>query len=227
MNRSSWLGLAAAAAAISVLLLIAILVPSERQTPALLCAAMLTALAIVFLFLWPQIGRHDSESARMAMVGVVGGLSLMLPAGAAASLLAALTGHDTISFALDVLVIGSFVVGIALARIGANTITEHAQLVDVPSQHGQWQTQVGQLIPLCPDETTRTPVARLAEAMRYAARDISGQHGQENERISAGIVELERALRDKERDAALVTIGAIEIALAQRELALKTQRSKV
>lgn len=227
MNRSSWLNLAAAAAAITVVAMVAILAPPIAQTPALLCATLLLACAVSFLFLWPGIGGRDHESASIAMLGPVGSLSLATLAGAAAALAAALSGHDALSFALDVLVIGGFVAGIALTRASADTVARHAQVSQTPSLHGQWQARIGQLAALCADATSRASVGRLAEALRYAARDLPGHASAENAQVNASIAELEQGLREKQPAAVQAAMDAIEAALARRELELKAMRSKV
>jgi hypothetical protein len=216
------LNLAAAAAAITVVSMVAILAPPISQTPALLLAC-----AVAFLFLWPGIGGRDHESARIAMLGPVGSLSLATLAGAAAALAAALSGHDALSFALDVLVIGGFVAGIALARASADTIARRAQVSQTPSIHGQWQGRVGQLAALCADAASRASVGRLAEALRYAARDLPGHASAENAQVNASIAELEQGLREKQPAAVQAAMDAIEAALARRELELKAMRSKV
>jgi len=226
LNRSSWLNLAAAAAALSALSITAILVPSELRTPAVLCSAVLLACATGLLLLWPRIGSRDSQGVRLAMLGSMGILSVILLAGAGAALLAALTGHDRLSFALILLVLGAFVVGVALGRTGAHTIARHTQLADTPSMHGQWQSQVGQLVQSCADDQARGTVSRLAESLRYAASDKPGYVSAENARIGSSIMELERAVRDNELPAVLAAVGAIQAALAVRELDLKAQRGK-
>jgi hypothetical protein len=227
LNRSSWLNLAAATAALTALIVITILVPAEAGTPAVMCAALLVSLVIAFLFLWPRIGRRDSESAQIAMLGPVGTLSGMLLVGAGAALYAALAGHSALSLALDVVTVGGFVAGVSLARVSADTIAEQARIVEAPSQHGVWQSRVTQLVSLCPDDRTRQPLSQLADALRYAARDLPGQAGPENARIDNAIGQLEGALHDKDPQAVLAAVSAIQVALAQREQALKARRSKI
>ena len=225
MNRSSWLNLAALVAAITVVSIVAILAPA--RTPALLCAALLLALSVAFLFLWPSLGARDGEGTRIAMLGPIGSLSLAMLAAAGAALAAALAGHDALSFALDVLAAGGGVTGLALARAGAHTVTRHAQAAQTPSIHGQWQSRVGQLLALCADEASRGPVSRLADGLRYAAREAPGHTSRESARIDGSIGELERALHSRQAAGILTAVADIEAALARRELELKAMRSKV
>lgn len=227
MKTSTWLNLAAASGIITVLAIVAVLVPAEGFTPAVVCATVLLAASVGFLFYCGRAAVNQDESANLALAGPVGTLSFALVAGAGLALAAALLQHPTISFALDILTIGGFVAAWSILKVSGRAIARHVQAVETPSQHGVWQSRVSSMIALCPDAMTRDPLARLAESIRFAARDKPGFLCPENDGISAGIDTLEASLRAKDPAAVLDAVESITSALAMRELSLKSQRSKI
>jgi phage shock protein PspC (stress-responsive transcriptional regulator) len=215
------------AAIATVIAVAAISVPHEYVNSAFILAILLLAAAVGFLFYVPHATRMQSQSANLALIGPVGTLSMVLLVWSGFALVAALCNYVTASFAMDALTIGGFVVAWSLLKIASQVVTHAAEDTEKSSQHGTWQARVSGLTTLCIDEKMRQPVSRLAENIRYIARDsTTGAHA-ENSQIAKLIDTLETAIRDQDLPGTLAYVHQLETVLAQREQALKALRSKI
>lgn len=201
--------------------------PTAAFTPAVLFATVLLGASVGFLFYCGRAAVNQDQSANLALAGPVGSLSIALVVGAGMSLAAALLLFPTISYALDILTIGGFIAAWSILKVSGRAIASHVQAMEVPSQHGAWQSRVSGLLTLCPDAMTRDPLFKLAESIRYAARDKPGFLCPENDGISASLDTLETSLRANDPAAVLSAVDSINGSLARRELSLKAQRSKI
>lgn len=227
MTSISWIRSAALASVFAVLAVALALIPSGHWFPDVMASLALLAVAVGLLLYTPISSATRDSDVSLLLLGPTGALYGLTVLMAGAALYAALSGYPSIAWALDVGVVGGFVIGWSLMQASANVATSVMQAAELPSDHNTWISQVHGLVPTCSDLSVKRQLAALAEQLRYVARDVPGVQLAENARITALLVDLPNTLTlDRSADF-LELINSFQAALAQREQALKNLRTKM
>jgi hypothetical protein len=177
MNTTSLLNIAAAVAALTVLALAFIWVPTPLWSALTLITALAFAASVGFVFYVPAVLRRreqGSNAQQLAAIGPIGTLSLLLLLAMGASFLLALLGLQSLALTMLVLGIAAFFICSLVLTAAFRIITENTHSPAKRSHHGQWQTQVALLLAQTTEPSCAEQLRALGEKLRYMASDVQG-----------------------------------------------------
>lgn len=219
---------AALVASIMVLLIAVILVPNQSWSVATITSLVIFAFAAGFVFYVPNIvikRQGNGNAAQMASIGplsVITGWMLLLSAGA---FVLAILGFSKLAFALDVFAIGTFIISSLILSTALNVVNNAAKQNATPSKHFIWQNSIQGLCAMVSESNSKNSLEKLAEKLRYVASDVSGVAPQ-NSQIESVIQEITDHLNLDSSASIQSLISKIEVLIAQRDIYLRSVRSK-
>lgn len=228
MRAIGLFNLAALIASLMVLAIAAILVPDKSWSAAVISSAIVFSLTVGLAFYLSSIvvkKQSGNDAARMAALGplsVLTGCALLMTAGGFSL---ALLGMDKAVIALDIFVVGSLVISGLMLRAASNVIGDAVVQHCVASKHIAWQGAVQSLHHITSDTLSKTALEQLAEKFRYAASDALGSTPQDSS-IDSVVHDISEQLAANSAADVQSQISKIEMLMAQRDVFLRTLRSK-
>jgi len=223
----AWIRSAALAAVFTVLAVALALIPAGYWFPEVKTSLGLLALSVGFLLYAPSFSAARGGAIGLLVLGPTAALNSVMVLAASVALYTALHGYSGVSWALNAVVVGGFVVGWSLLRASANVASSVIQTTTLPSEHNIWISQVHGLVQVSTDASIKRQLATLAEQLRYVARDVPGVQLQENVRVASLLGDLSHAVRPDYNGTFTELMNALQAAIAQRELALKNLRTQM
>ncbi|MDB5823106.1 MAG: hypothetical protein JWR21_1810 [Herminiimonas sp.] len=227
MTSRFWLNVAALSAVATVIAVAAIAIPAERANAAIALAVLLFAAAVGLLFFLPRSRQGRNEAATLGSLGPVGAICSAQLIWSGISVLVALNGHVAASYAMDAVAVGGFIVAWSLLNIVARLIGHASASSETVSDHGVWHRRISGLAHICTENSMRLSVMDLADSIRYVARDRAGSASVTNTGIAQSIDALESAIRQNDASSVSLGIKELQLALAEREQRLKSERTKI
>lgn len=228
MRSLGLFNIAAIVASIMVLAIAFILVPDKSWNSSAIISVIIFALAMGFVFYVPNIvaKRHGSNNAAqlasIGPLGVITGWMLLLASGA---FVLAVAGYLKLALALDVFAIGAFIISLLMLNTALNIVNNVAEQSNEPSKHFQWQTVLQGLCAIVSDADSKNSLEKLVEKLRYAASDITGGTPQDIQ-IEGVVQEINDQLILDNSSNIQNLISKIEVLMAQRDVYLRSARSK-
>ncbi len=232
MNIRSVFAIAALVAAAAVAGIAYFLVPDQKWTGATICALALLACSVGFSisppFSFPS-KRLGGNAAILASLGPTGLVLGTLLIWSALTFVVALTGRNSIAWAMMIANIAGFVTSILLVYATSKIIDQAAANTHTgPSVHMQWHRQIEILLATVTDSETKYTIRRLSEKFQYAASEIAGSTCKFNQQIDSEIMSMQEYVAGGEgHNGTLVAqVTRTSGLLDQREAFLRGARSK-
>lgn len=228
MKSIPLLNIAASIAALTVLVIAFILIPEPLWTATTIATAIGFAASVGFVFYTPSILRQHKQSAdatQMAAVGPLGIISVVLLMTMGFSFVLALVGYQKLGLAMLVLGIGAFIVMALLLNAALKVVGDVSAKWSQPSHHVNWKNQVTILASQATHQGSLAKLSALQEKLRYSASDVLGGSPQDVELEQIFNAMLEQLQTDPAADLTS-QFGPIDVLLAQREVYLRSARSK-
>lgn len=229
MKSSTLMNLAAVVATGAIVAIAAVLVPERLSGLAALLSLAVFAGAVGMMFYVPAIlarRNPNSDAVQMASIGPSGVLSVIVLVVAAVAFVLALVGFDRLAIAMDILAIAALLVGGLSLAAALRVVADVAAKYSVPSRHAAWQSQLVALCSVAKDPALRRELERLAEKLRYSASDVPGGSPQDAD-IDSTIAALSPQVATEGPAALKEPLSRLELLIAQREVHLRSARSKV
>ena len=226
MNARMWLIIAGVGTGLVSVALLALAVPPAAWTTDAIAAAVLLFLSFASpaALPAPMPANRRGDTHAIWLIGPLSKLFITLLMIAIIAVGLSLAGLHTAAWMACVVWFGIYVVGYAILQ-AASSVVAAAAAQTRPAQddpRAQWQARLAKLQILATDET-RPALARISEAVRYAANDQADVDAAENAEINATLNNIESHIDQPSEVAEL--IRTFEALLAQRELSLKLART--
>lgn len=214
-------------ASVMVLVIAFILVPDRLWNSSTIISATIFALAMGFVFYAPNIvakrqGSNNAEQlASIGPLGVIIGWMLLLASGA---FVLAIAGYSKLALALDVFVIGTFIISLLMLNTALNIVNNITEQSNKPSKHFQWQTTLKGFCAIASDANSKNSLEKLVEKLRYASSDITSATPQDIQ-IESIVQEINDQLILDNSSNLQNMISKIEVLMAQRDIYLRSARS--
>ena len=228
MKSISLLNIAAFIAALTVLVIATILVPEPLWTATTIATAIGFTASVSYVFYVPSIFHHNAQStdaSQMAAVGPLGTVSIVLLMATGGGFVLALAGYQKLSLAMLVFGIGTFLVMSLVVNAALKVVGNVSAKWSQPSHHVNWQNQVTMLVSQSTHQESLANLHALLEKLRYSPSDLPGGTPQDTSIEQIFNVMSEQLQSDPTADLTN-KIGSINRILAQRNVYLRTARSK-
>lgn len=228
MKSTSFLNIAAIVAGLTVLAIAYILVPSVLWTAIAIATVIGLAVAVAFMFFAPSAivkSRYETDAPQLASIGPISVISLLLLLGMAASFLVAIFGHQTLALAMLVFSTGVFLIAAMMLGSALRIIDDVSGQQSKTSRHTNWHCQVTVLASQSTHRETTDGLHALGEKLRYLASDVPGGSPHDAQ-IDQMLGMLSTELKNEPASDLISRFGAIQSLLTQREVYLRSVRSK-
>lgn len=228
MKSVGMLNLAALVAAATIMALAAILFPEHLKSNASISALVIFALSVGFMFYVPSVlvrDRAGSNAASMASIGMAGVISSLLLIATAIGFCLALTGYERLAMAADVLAVGGLIVGGLIVRSALLVVDNVSNSSSAVSKHSAWQQELKILSGVVRDDALKKDLERVSEKLRYSASDVVGGSPQDAD-IDGLLSASKEAVFSDDSSGLKGLMLKVEVLLAQREVYLRSARSK-
>ncbi|ATB70784.1 hypothetical protein SJPD1_2695 [Sulfurospirillum diekertiae] len=215
-------------ASIMVLVIAFILVPDKSWNLSTIISVIIFALALGFVFYTPNIvakrqgSNNANHLASIGPLGVIIGWMLLLASGA---FVLAVAGYPKLALALDVFVIGTFIISLFMLNTALSIVNNATEQSNEPSKHFQWQTTLKGFCTITSDANSKNSLEKLVEKLRYVASDVMGETPQDIQ-IESIIQAINDELTLDNSSNIQNLISKIEVLMAQRDIYLRSARSK-
>ena len=225
MRSIGWINLAAIIISIMVLAIAAILVPDKSWNATSIFAILTFSLALGFVFYIPTMlvkRQSGNDAAQMASIGplgiITGGVILLT----SIAFVLAMQDLNKPAWVMEILAIGLFIVSGLMLRASTDVIGNAQSLL---SRHARWQGTIQGLSFIATDNHSKTALEQLSEKLRYAANDIPSGTQQDNQ-IEIELQALSSQLNANAGENAISQISKINVLISQREVILRSARSR-
>ena len=228
MKSFSLLNIAATIAAMTVLAISYILVPEPQWSAITIATAIGFASSVGFVFYTPSILRQKQQATdahQMAGIGPFWIVSILLLLAMGGSFVLALAGYEKPGLAMLVFGIGFFLVMTLMLNAALKVVSDVSTRWSQPSCHVNWQKQVTILTSQATNQESLAKLRALLEKLRYLASDVPGGSPQDASIEQTFIVMSDQIQSDPAVDLT-GQFGAINALLAQRDVYLRSARSK-
>ena len=228
MKSISLLNIAASIAALTVLVIAFILVPEPLWTATTIATAIGFTCSVSYVFYVPSIFHQNAQStdaSQMAAVGPLGTVSIVLLMATGGGFVLALAGYQKLSLAMLVFGIGAFLVMSLVVNAALKVVGDVSAKWSQSSHHVNWQNKVTMLASQATHQASLANLHALLEKLRYSASDVPGGSPQDASIEQVFNVMSEQLQSDPTTDLTS-QIGPINSLLAQRNIYLRTARSK-
>ncbi len=228
MKSISLLNIAAIIAAVTVLVIAFILVPEPLWSTTTIVTAIGFASSVGFVFYMPSILRlkqQGTDAHQMAAIGPFWIVSMMLLLAMGGGFVLALAGYQKLGLAMLVFGIGAFLVMSLMLNAALKVVGDVSMKWSQPSHHVDWQSRVTILISQTTHQESLSKLRTLLEKLRYLASDVPGGSPQD-----ASVEQMFNVMSAQLKSDPAVDLtgqfGALDSLLAQRDLYLRSSRSK-
>jgi len=209
-----------------------IVLPERIWSIASIAALTLFGFAVGFALYAPFSlpgGSKGGDAAPMASIGPMALIVSGLLGWSALSFVVALTGRETITWAMMVVSVAGFIISTLILHATAKIVDQAAAGTAGPSARALWRAQVGGMLSSSVDPNIKIALNKLAEKIQYASSDVSGSVSLTNSRITEAINHTQECLIADAGDgeSILSMINGAMALLAHRESELMALRSKV
>ena len=210
-----------------VLAIAYILLPEKAWTNTTIAAVIIFALAVAFVFFSPSLfsSRGGSDAPVFAAIAPLSAVAICFIILSAGAVIFALAGMDRLAMALDVLAVGAMVVAVLLLKAAMNVVRHASEMSSGPSRHLVWQSDIQRFRAMSSDRKLAQVLDALAEKLRYLASDIPGGTPYDAD-IESAIRELGNRLGASQDNVMESHVREVEVLLDQREIFLRSARSK-
>jgi hypothetical protein len=228
MKSASLLDIAAVVAALTVLAIAFVLVPDPLWTTVTIVTAIGFAVSVGFVFYVPSIfrqKRQGTDAQQMAAIGPFAVSSMLLLLAMGAGFVMALLGYQKLGLAMLIFGIGAFLVTGLLLNAALKVVGDVSNKWSQPSHHVNWQGKVAILASQATHKESLAGLNSLSEKLRYLASDVSGGSPQDSG-IEQILSAMSAQLQSNSAVDLTVRVGEINSLLTQRDVYLRTARSK-
>ena len=212
----------------TILVVLAIAVPSDLWTAYFISAvgALLVTIVVPFVAPIPASSDRTGDAQKIWLIGPLGSMHIGLFLLATATLVLALMQLPVLSWVGVALWCGLSLAGYLSLGVGAAVVQEAAgQTVPASAdERTKWAVTLRQVLLASPNAIIQKRIRDSIEKIRFAGNDFNSQISTENVAISSLICQIASSMEDEGEQ--MTSLEKVERLLVQREDNLRSVRSK-
>ena len=228
MNNKNLLTYASVLSVITTLCIIFVLLPSEEVQTSTLIALVLLSLSVGnFLYFPVSVSNFKSkqDASIFSSIGILSISSIVILFLTVIAFYLALINEEKISFAFDILSVGSYFLSMLITNWSAGLVDEISNNNTIQSNHKKWAQQIKGLSLLNESRNYKSLLNALYEKIEYSASDT--KNGSEyDQEIDSKIEALQTVIAKSDSEDIHTVINQLDVLIKSRESYLRSIRSK-